>query len=94
MEAPRRWAIPTAIPLQNSHGWYVQDSFHWTRRWCVNYGLRWDYFGVIGEKHGLFSNYDPVNGLRMVGSTGLPSLYNPDLNNFAPRVSIAYDSDG
>ena len=79
---------------QNSNAWYVQDSFHWTRRLVLNYGLRRDYFGVISEKHGLFSNYDPVNGLRMVGSPGLSQLYHPDWNNFAPRVSIAYDLTG
>lgn len=79
---------------QNSHAWYVQDSFHWTRRLVVNYGLRWDYFGIITEKHGLFSNYDPVNGLRMVGTSAVPRLYSRDLNNFAPRFNIAYDLTG
>jgi outer membrane receptor protein involved in Fe transport len=80
--------------VQNSHGLFAQDSFRATRRLVLNYGVRWDYFGVISEKHGLFSNY-PVKGLlQMVGASGLPRLYNRDLNNFAPRASIVYDLTG
>jgi hypothetical protein len=79
---------------QNSHALYAQDSFRWNRQLTLNFGLRWDYFGVIHEKHNLFSNFDPVNGLRLVGTSGLDSLYQPDYKNFAPRVSIAYDLGG
>jgi hypothetical protein len=79
---------------QNSHAWYLQDGFRISRRLTFNSGIRWDYFGVIHEQNNLFSNFDPVNGLRLVGSSGLSSLYNRDLNNFAPRLSVAYDLTG
>jgi hypothetical protein len=79
---------------QNSHAGYLQDGFRISRRLTFNYGVRWDYFGVIHEQNNLFSNFDPVNGLRMVGTNGLSSLYNRDLNNFAPRLSVAYDLTG
>ncbi|MBZ5668223.1 MAG: carboxypeptidase regulatory-like domain-containing protein [Acidobacteriia bacterium] len=79
---------------QNSHAGYAQDSFRISRKLTFNYGVRWDYFGVIHEQNNLFSNFDAVNGLRMVGTNGLSSLYNRDLNNFAPRVSVAYDLTG
>ena len=79
---------------QDSHAWYLQDGFRISRRLTFNYGVRWDYFGVIHEENSLFSNFDPVNGLRMVGTSGLSSLYNRDLNNFAPRLSVAYDLTG
>ena len=79
---------------QNSHALYAQDSFRWNRELTLNLGVRWDYFGVIHEKHNLFSNFDPVNGLRLVGTNGLSSLYQPDYKNFAPRVSVAYDLGG
>src|SRR2546427_641195 len=79
---------------QNSHAFYVQDSFRWTRNLTLNYGVRWDYYGVIHEKRGLFSNVDAVNGLRMVGSSTLARFYETDRNNFAPRVSLAYDVTG
>jgi len=85
---------------QNSHGIYVQDSFHVMPRVTVNYGLRWDYFGVMKETNNLFSNitsFDTVGQtftLTQVGSAGLGSLYNPDHKDFAPRVSVAWDVFG
>lgn len=80
--------------FQDSHGIYVQDSFRIRRDFTLNYGLRWDYYGVISEENGLFSNYDAVNGLRTVGSPALKRLYEPDWKNFAPRLSFAYDVGG
>ena len=40
----------TRHTFENNFGLYVQDSFRATPRLTVNYGLRWDYFGVVGEK--------------------------------------------
>jgi hypothetical protein len=82
---------------QNNHGFYVQDNYRLTRKLTVNYGLRWDYYGVIGEEKNRFSLFDPsVPGyLQLVGTSGGPSsLYPKDYNNFAPRVSFAYDIFG
>ena len=80
---------------QNSHALYVQDSFRVNHQFTFNYGLRWDYFGVIAEKNNLLSNFNPANGvLSQVGTNGLGSLYQPDHRNFAPRVSVAYDLNG
>jgi len=80
--------------FENNYAWYVQDSFRWTPRLTVNLGVRWDFYGVIDEKRGLFTNFDSVNGLRPVGSPTLPRLYEPDYKNFAPRVSVAWDLTG
>jgi hypothetical protein len=82
---------------ENSHGLYIQDEFRWTPRLTVNYGMRWDYFGVVHEKNNLFYQMSAANGgtLNQVGTPGGPSsLYNPDYNNFAPRVGFAYDITG
>ena len=83
--------------FENSHGFYAQDSFRWTPRLTLNFGMRWDYFGVMGERNNLFYQLTPTNGgtLSQVGGSGGPSqLYNPDYNNFAPRVAFAYDIGG
>jgi len=80
---------------ENSHAFYVQDSFRANRKLTFDYGLRWDYFGVIAEKNNLFSNFDPASGaLNQVGTNGLSTLYKPDYRNFAPRASVAYDLTG
>jgi hypothetical protein len=82
---------------ENSQAFYAQDSFRWTRRLTVNYGLRWDYFGVPSEKNNLFYQLTPANGgtLVQVGAGGGPSsLYDKDYNNFAPRFAVSYDLTG
>jgi len=77
--------------FQNSDGLFIQDSFRVTPKLTLNYGLRWDYFGVTGEKGGQFYTFDPANGGDNV-PTG--QLYGKDLNNFAPRLAFAYDLTG
>jgi outer membrane receptor protein involved in Fe transport len=80
--------------FQNSHAGYLQDTFRWSPQLTLNLGLRWDYFGVIGEKNDLLSNFDRAVGLRQVGSAGLPRLYGRDLNNFSPRLGFAWNVKG
>jgi hypothetical protein len=88
--------------FENNFGLYFQDSFRATSRLTLNYGLRWDYAGVVGEKNNLLSNItsmSPATGdgtftLTQVGQPGLGGLYNPDKTNFAPRVSAAWDTTG
>ena len=76
---------------QNSHGLFIQDSFRMTPRLTLNYGMRWDYFGVTGEHGGQFYTVDFSNGGNNVPTS---QLYDKDLNNFAPRLAVAYDVTG
>jgi hypothetical protein len=90
--------------FQNGYGLYLQDTFRLTQRVTLNYGLRWDYYGVIAEKNNLFTNFlvtsfDPTTdtgtgNLAQVGSPGLSRLYEPDYKNFSPRASIVWDLTG
>ena len=81
--------------FQNNHAFYLQDSFRYTHQLTVNYGVRWDYFGVIGEKNGLFSIFSPSIGLEQIGASGAPSsLYPKDHKNLSPRIGVAYDAFG
>ena len=75
---------------ENSHGLYLQDSFRMTPRLTLNFGVRWDYFGVVNEKNNLFYRFDPASSNLVPAS----QLYDKDLNNFAPRVAFAYDVTG
>src|SRR6202790_834570 len=78
--------------FENSHAFYVQDSIRFTRRFTLNLGLRYDYFGIVQEKHGMFTNVDPTTG--QVFPVGNGRLYQPDYNNWAPRISAAWDITG
>ncbi len=88
--------------FENNFGFYIQDNFRLTSRVSLNYGMRWDYAGIVGEKHNLLSNItsvSPATGtgtftLTQVGQPGLSGLYNPDHKDFAPRVSVAWDVTG
>ncbi len=92
----------TRHTFENNYGLYLQDSYRLTPRLTFNYGLRWDYFGVVGEKNNLLSNItsiSPAPGtgtftLTQIGQPGLSQLYNPDYKDFAPRTSIAWDVTG
>src|SRR5258708_5948592 len=75
--------------FQTSHSIYAQDSFRLFPRLTLNFGVRWDYFGVIGEQQDRFSLLDSTGTLHLVHQ-----LYPRDLNNFAPRASAAWDVFG
>lgn len=90
----------TRHTFENNFGFYAQDSYAINPRITLNYGLRWDYFGVVREKNNLLSNVTNLDlagsnfTLTQVGQPGLSQLYNPDKKDFAPRVSIAWDVTG
>lgn len=75
--------------FQNNHSLYAQDNFSLLSNLTLNYGVRWDYFGVIGEQKNRFSTLDPNGNLNIVNQ-----LYPHDLKNFGPRVSLAWDIKG
>ena len=78
--------------FENSHAFYLQDSYRLSRRVTLNLGLRYDYFGIIQEKHDMFTNVDPTTG--DVFPVGQGRLYQPDYKNWAPRFSVAWDVTG
>jgi hypothetical protein len=86
----------TRYSYQNNSGAYLLDSWRVNTRLTLNYGLRWDYFGVIGAKNSAFSIFNvKTGGLETIGSQGAPStLYPRDLLGFAPRLSVADDVMG
>ena len=72
--------------FNNGFSAFAQDDFRASAGLTLNLGLRWEYFGPLGETHNLLSNLDPATGLLHM--VKLP--YNRDLNNFAPRIGFAY----
>jgi hypothetical protein len=55
-------------------GLYAQDSFRWTPRFTLNYGLRWQ---LDGSVHGTIPIYATINE---------GGLFGPSLGNFQPGV--------
>jgi carboxypeptidase family protein/TonB-dependent receptor-like protein len=90
----------TRHTFENSFGGFVQDSYRASPRVTLNLGVRWDYFGVVGEKNNLLSNITSTDlaagtvTLTQVGKPGLKRLYEPDYRNLAPRASISWDVTG
>jgi hypothetical protein len=78
--------------FENNHAAYIQDSYRISRNFTLNLGLRYDYFGIVQEKHDLFNNVDPTTGA--VFNIGPNRLYQPDYNNWAPRLALAWDVTG
>ncbi|HSM84588.1 MAG TPA: TonB-dependent receptor [Candidatus Limnocylindrales bacterium] len=76
--------------FQNNQSLYLQDNFRLSSRVTLTYGLRWEYFGVIGEEKNRFSLFDAATA----SVNTVKQLYPKDLNNFAPRASVAWDLRG
>lgn len=76
----------------NGLSFFAQDDLRLSPKFTLNAGLRWEYFGPISEAHNLLSNLGRDGNLAMVGTDGLHSAYNRDLNNFGPRLGFAWNA--
>lgn len=78
--------------FNNGLAFFGQDDVRVSSNLTLNFGMRWEYFGPIGEAHNLLSNLGADGNLAMVGTDGLKHAYNRDLNNFGPRVGFAWNA--
>src|SRR5215216_1406247 len=76
----------------NSYGFFFQDDWKARPNLTLNLGLRYEYFGVLQEQNDQVANFVFGPGGGLTGSRVEPTskLYNPDKNNFAPRIGFAY----
>jgi hypothetical protein len=74
---------------------FVQDDWKLSPSLTLNLGLRWEYFTPFREKYNNLSNLIfGSNFLQNAKVVQVDQLYNPDRNNFAPRVGFAYNPAG
>jgi hypothetical protein len=78
-----------------SDGWslYAQDSWRLQPSLTLNYGVRYEYFTPMFDRSNLLTNIDPATGGVITardGSVRERTLIEPDRNDVAPRVSLAW----
>lgn len=76
----------------NSYNFFFNDSFRVRPRLTINAGLRYEYNTPPADTEDRANVYDTVSrSLVRVGTNGMPrGGFQPDRNNFAPRVGLAW----
>ena len=106
---PAQARATTRQAIQDGYGWlfagYVQDDFRVTPNLTVNLGLRYELPTPFIDKNDAISGFrttqqstvypNAPRGLVYAGDAGVPRGIVPtDKNNFAPRLSLAWDPFG
>ena len=74
---------------QNSFDWWAHDNWQVNSQLNLNFGVRYTYHGPLHDAKNSITTF--VAGKGFVGpGSGLDTLYQRDLNNFAPRMGFAY----
>jgi hypothetical protein len=85
----------------NAYDFFTQDDWRVRASVTINFGLRYEYNGPYTEAHNRIANLDVAPGFTaadpvLPGQIGAfsgafpASLVQPDRNNFAPRIGIAW----
>ena len=99
------FGIADHSPSTVKHQAFIEDSYKVHPRLTVNYGLRYEPFIPFDQKGGRHTTWvpgvqstvvpDAPKGILFPGDAGLPPrLTKSDLNNFAPRLGVAWDVKG
>ena len=78
---------------QRMHFGYVQDDWKVAPNLTVNMGVRYEFGTPQWEDDNLLTNFDPATNTLLQATDGSiydRALVNPDRNNIAPRVGVAY----
>jgi hypothetical protein len=91
---------PETTPRLGKSAWalFAQDSWKVTRKFTLDYGLRWDYQGYLNDSHGRIPNFSPdepnpaVGNIKgaMIFETGGVKFSKVYPYAFGPRLGAAY----
>jgi len=99
-------AVPSRSYRYKDWALYAQDSFRITRKLTINYGVRYEHYGVQHNNHqNLDSNFyfGPGNGLyeqvrnggvELTTQSSVGQFWAPSWGTVGPRVGFAYDVFG
>jgi len=81
---------PTRLVFVKTFNLFAQDTWQVNRKLTVNYGLRWDYEGPLGNDKKNLSVFIPSKGGLVFQGAGIDSVYPKNYKNFSPRMGFAY----
>jgi Carboxypeptidase regulatory-like domain/TonB dependent receptor-like, beta-barrel len=81
---------PTRLVLVKTFALFAQDSWQVNPRLNLNYGLRWDYEGPVGNDKKDLSVFVPSKGGLVFEGDRIDSVYPKYYKNLSPRVGFAY----
>jgi hypothetical protein len=77
--------------VSNYYGGYLTDNWHILPKLTLNLGLRYEFQPYPREVNGRAEFFDFSTGTEVIAGHGVrPEIVDPDYNNFAPRVGLAY----
>jgi hypothetical protein len=85
---------PTRLVYVKTFDLFAQDTWQVSRKLTINYGLRWDYEGPLGNDKKDLSVFDPAKGGLVFQGAGIDSVYPKQYKNFSPRLGFAYQPRG
>jgi hypothetical protein len=91
---------PDVAERQHTQGWFLQDTWKVKKNLTVTYGVRWEYYGMVNQAtQGNNVEFQGGNNLweRIANGKNVTKYHildHGDKNNYAPRLSIAWDPGG
>src|SRR6266852_5263056 len=79
---------PTRLVYVKTFDLFAQDTWQVSRKLTINYGLRWDYEGPLGNDKKDLSVFDPAKGGLVFQGAGIDAVYPKQYKNFSPRLGF------
>ena len=104
-QASHGFGAADSFPILWKHQFFIQDEWKLTPRITMNAGLRYEPWFPWEQEYGRYTSWelgtqstvkpDAPRGILFPGDPGVPDkTIENDLNNFAPRVGVAWDVNG